>query len=808
LSLKDKKNNIKVSNENNAKILLICFQVAVQALNVWVNDSGAVHIMSGNEVWLISDEVVIGSYAFSQGEIELVDRREWTSEDSVLGTYKGISLGWALKETKEILMNTTLRIGSSQVLFEQRFPNGLENVTNSTASYALTVFPAFLRTSNIKDRACFAYHGVFPALKSCTIQSYKESWQGGQPLVLYDNETALVFSALDKPKAQHMVTTDEWFGAGVKSGIATISTNWTQRWLLSETVDSSREAPPIRRAMEKWGAEFLAILGIENALHSNRYRDKVHGAIGFWTDNGGYYHYSTGIPSNQTYEEAFIQVKKYHDTLQIPFGHWQFDSWFYPKDGDVDGGGGGGAVVNWTSMDSVFPSGLPYVINTILDGMPLVAHNRQWSVESDYIQHKSASVEWFTTGSPPTGAAIPKDPDTFFAFFFNQQTDWNLQMYEQDWLSKEYDLVDAFQTNLTLGDDWLRAMAENVFASNRTMQMCMPYAHDILAGASFRGVTNARATDDYFHAPNHSNWAIGTTSLFYSSLGILPFKDGFYSSSLKQIGGQTVGPEPAPDREILMAVLSAAMVGPMDGLGLLNKTRVMATCRNDGVILKPDFPVTTSDICFSSLSYAPPENCYIFSASSTLSKYGQVHYLFLDDPISANNFSLPTLLSSTFNTSVAVLDWYASTLIGYADNTTLYSKVAAKPSYEGHAYAIIAPVVNGWTFFGQLGVYVPVSSLRFISVRPTSLRLYLDILLMPNETISVCAARQPSTSLICQNASWDENQSTEFHDDHILFDDSHSWLPQGGPRLHHLTIPSPSPFPSSSSPPLSEIASF
>ena len=50
---------------------------------------------------------------------------------------------------------------------------------------------------------------------------------------------------------------------------------------------------------------------------------------------------------------------------QVPFGHWQFDSWFYPKDGGVNPGGGGGAVVNWTAMTGsnsggtvVFPSGM------------------------------------------------------------------------------------------------------------------------------------------------------------------------------------------------------------------------------------------------------------------------------------------------------------------------------------------------------------------------------------------------------------------------------------------------------------------
>ena len=28
----------------------------------------------------------------------------------------------------------------------------------------------------------------------------------------------------------------------------------------------------------------------------------------------------------------------------------RFDSWFYPKDGKVDPGGGGGAVINWTDV--------------------------------------------------------------------------------------------------------------------------------------------------------------------------------------------------------------------------------------------------------------------------------------------------------------------------------------------------------------------------------------------------------------------------------------------------------------------------
>ena len=48
--------------------------------------------------------------------------------------------------------------------------------------------------------------------------------------------------------------------------------------------------------------------------------------------NSRYYHYSTGDPSvGSNYEEVLPKVKAYHDSIRVPFGHWQFDSWFYPK---------------------------------------------------------------------------------------------------------------------------------------------------------------------------------------------------------------------------------------------------------------------------------------------------------------------------------------------------------------------------------------------------------------------------------------------------------------------------------------------
>ena len=89
------------------------------------------------------------------------------------------------------------------------------------------------------------------------------------------------------------------------------------------------------------------------------------------------------------------------------------------------------------------------------------------------------------------------------------------------------------QTNISMGDLWLRGMAVGAASSGRTVQFCMHYPNDLLAAAALPAVTNARATGDYFHGAHQ--WAIGATALVSWALGVLPFKDGFYSSNRVQV---------------------------------------------------------------------------------------------------------------------------------------------------------------------------------------------------------------------------------------------------------------------------------
>jgi hypothetical protein len=792
-------------------------------LKLTVNhDDGSYAVSLDGKKWVSGSEHRVGSLSNSGGDLVLVGTDQSEGKDE-FGKYSATTLNWAAKaDQSEILMHASFREyadDAGMIVFEQLFPKEIDLTSNSGSGLAAgTIFPSFSRgqtysdsqwtcqagqggasaqqefkdtsdnteeacgalcastagclgfdfTEKSKDDSCrlfdstksrlgdggkdnrqycrmsgveapldcFAYHGTFPSMKSCTLETYSESTMGGSPLVLYNSSDSrlpmTVFSPLNQPMAHHMAHSDSFIGAGVKATVEKIPAGWSQLFVLSASAG-------INDGMMAWGDRMLTYTGRPRV--DNRYLDDSHGGIGFWTDNGGYYHYSIGNNKSlgSTYEEVLPKVKAYHDELGVPFKHWQFDSWFYPKDGGVNPGGGGGAVTNWTALDSVFPSGMVNIQNLI--GLPTIMHNRQWSIISDYI-HNWTDIEWYKSQK----AAVPKDPVKFFDRFFTQQEGWGLSMYEQDWMVTEYQEVDELHTNISMGDLWLYGMAEGAAKSGRTVQYCMPTPYEVLSAASLPSVTNARATGDYFHSNNQ--WAVGNTALFYWALNILPFKDGFYSSTNKQVGGQTEGPETNPDREALMATLSAAMVGPMDGIYLLNKTRVMTTCRADGAVLKPDRPLTAVDACFRDAN----PTCQVYHTYSDLEGLGRVGYYFNNNgkaQMTSEEVYVPKKAIQDF----AVYNWYSGELAQLQESNDLSA------GYEGHIYATVMPIVNGWVFVGEPDKYVTSSTLRFSNVESKDGALSVVVHGVAGETVNVCAAAASSLQLQCQTASFSDDST-------------------------------------------------
>lgn len=232
--------------------------------------------------------------------------------------------------------------------------------------------------------------------------------------------------------------------------------------------------------------------------------------------------------------------------------------------------------------------------------------------------------------------------------------------------------------------------------------------------------------------------------MFYWALGIIPFKDGFYSSTNKQVGGQTVGPETHPDREAIMATLSCGMVGPMDGIYLINKTRIMATCDADGYVLRPDRPVTTTDACFA----LGNPTCHIGHTYSDIDGLGRVHYVFNSDE---NKTFAPEQAYLNASSNFAVYNWYTGEILTLAAATASFNT-----GYEGTTYAIVSPIVNGMVFIGETNKYTVASSKRFPKVTPTTNGFDVSVVGVKDETVTVCAAKVSSQSKICKMVNFEQ----------------------------------------------------
>jgi hypothetical protein len=92
--------------------------------------------------------------------------------------------------------------------------------------------------------------------------------------------------------------------------------------------------------------------------------------------------------------------------------------------------------------------------------------------------------------------------------------------------------------------------------------------------------------------------------MFADAIGLASFKDVFWSTSLQPGAPYKPSPEEVlPEREILIATLSTGPVGPGDAINYTNVQRIMKCCRKDGLILKPDRPLTTINALVSDWAF-------------------------------------------------------------------------------------------------------------------------------------------------------------------------------------------------------------
>ena len=81
----------------------------------------------------------------------------------------------------------------------------------------------------------------------------------------------------------------------------------------------------INNAVLRWGEMLRGANGNKKSSHLSG--DISRAYLGVTTDNGAYYYYNT-VPG-LTYQETLIAIKKYADSVGLPYRYWLLDSWYH-----------------------------------------------------------------------------------------------------------------------------------------------------------------------------------------------------------------------------------------------------------------------------------------------------------------------------------------------------------------------------------------------------------------------------------------------------------------------------------------------
>jgi hypothetical protein len=438
-------------------------------------------------------------------------------------------------------------------------------------------FPRF--TGLPRELRAFSYQNREFAPPSFTLE------ENGTPWLLFDARGS---AAVISPAANFMLASMHGDGragisSGLKAGITSLPAGFTHQTLVVF-------GRGVNSAWETWGH---ALLELEGARRPANDADAGLRYLGYWTDNGASYYYD--YDRERGYAGTLQALVDRYRAEAIPIRYLQLDSWWYyktltdpnghtgtPKNPELPLGEWNryGGLLKYEAHPALFPDGLAAFQRRI--GLPLIVHNRWIDPASPY--HQSYRITGFAATDPAWWQAI-----------MDYLASAHVATYEQDWLNVIYENSPALATTPGEEEAFSGGMARAAGQHGLTLQYSMPLPRQFLQGARYEELTSTRVSGDRFERPKWDHFLY--TSRLASALGIWPWSDVFMS---------------AERDNLLLATLSAGLVGIGDPIGAEDRASLMHAVRADGVIIKPDTPIVPIDSMYladAARSHAPMIAC-------------------------------------------------------------------------------------------------------------------------------------------------------------------------------------------------------
>ncbi|MDX1649369.1 MAG: hypothetical protein R3263_05905, partial [Myxococcota bacterium] len=485
-----------------------------------------------------------------------------------------------------------------------------------------------------------------------------------------------------------------------------------------------------RAALEQWGELLRARHG---TVRPGRYADPLLARLSYWTDNGGVYYYRTAPGCD--YATTLERVVEDLDARGIPVHAVHVDSWFYPHETLRLVSEQGAPVVpptgmlRWEPREDVFPDGMDG-LSQRLGRRPLSLHARHFAARSPYFEEYPAWVDG--------GQAHPEDP-SLYRLLVERAARWGACTYEQDWMSDSFHGVRGVREAPERASAWQHVLDEAAADREMSLLWCMATPPDFLETTRLRRVGAIRTSGDYQYLyDNALNWVwFLHTNAFARALGLWPFKDVFVSHDKTPEGFG----EPLAEAESLLAALSAGPVGLGDQIGHARREIVMRTCREDGVLVKPDRPLAAIDRCFTRHAYVSEEPL----VAETHSRHPAGTWVYAvvmnachatKEPARELAWRLPLrdLGEVAPRGPVVALDWRSGRTALLGPDDVLEGRLA----YQDFAYHVLCPLLSGrLAVLGDVVRYATVGDRRVAGIGEVEEGVRFEVHGVPGSAVDV-----------------------------------------------------------------------
>jgi hypothetical protein len=476
-------------------------------------------------------------------------------------------------------------------------------------------------------------------------------------------------------------------GTGIDSSITSLPQGFSHSALM--VFESG-----ISQAFGTWGDILTRLQGKTRPPND---ADPTLNQVGYWTDNGATYYYQTA-PS-LTYPQTLAAVKANFDQLGIGLGYVQLDSWFYPKGPSAAWTANGSGIYEYNAASPLFTAGLGNFQQSL--GLPLLTHARWIDSSSPYHQLYNMS------GNVVLDASYWDSVASYLATS-------GVATYEQDWLD------DKAQPdfNLTDAETFLGNMAAAMARRQLTMQYCMASPRHFMQSSKYSNLTSIRASSDRLTRDRWNDFLY--TSSLASALGVWPFADNFMSTETSNL---------------LVATLSAGPIGIGDAIGTISGANLLHAVRQDGVIVKPDVPLTPIDSSYVNMAQSvnAPQIASSYSDFPGL----RTHYVFA--------YSQGSNLQASFSPSELGVTQpaYLYDYFGGTGQLVNPKDVLQKNITGDSLYLVLAPIgPSGIAILGDLDQFVSMGKKRISSLTDDG-KVQLGVVFAAGETARIIHGFSP-----------------------------------------------------------------